>query len=76
MSLTERGLKTMQYKDKDGKILYGFSQENLEKTNREIRRTNKYLQLLIVLGVLAVVLIVAGVLWLEMNDIITKLIYL
>ena len=66
----------MQYKEKDGKVLYGFSQENLEKTNREIRRTNRYLQLLIVLVVLAIVFIVASVVWLEMNDIFTKLIYL
>jgi len=66
----------MQYKDKDGKVLYGFSQENLERTNREIRKTNKYLQLLIILVILIIVFVVAGVLWLEMNNIFTKLIYL
>ena len=65
----------MQYKDKDGKVLYGFSQENLEKTNREIRRTNRYMQLLIIMVALMIVFIVAGVVWLEFNDIITKLIY-
>ncbi len=65
----------MQYKEKDGKTLYGFSQENLERTNREIRRTNKYLQLLIILAVLVIVMFVAGIFWLELNDIITKLIY-
>ena len=65
----------MQYKDKDGKVLYGFSQENLERTNREIRRTNKYMQLLIVLVALFLVVIVAGLVWLEINNIITKLIY-
>jgi len=66
----------MQYKDKDGKMLYGFSQENLERTNREIRRTNKYLQLLIILVALMVILGVAAVAWVQLNDIITKLIYL
>ena len=65
----------MQYKEKDGKVLYGFSQENLERTNREIRRTNRYMQLLIVMVALIIVFIVAGVVWLEFNDIITKLIY-
>ncbi|MBS3144033.1 hypothetical protein J4208_00450 [Candidatus Woesearchaeota archaeon] len=65
----------MQYKEKDGKVLYGFSQENLERTNREIRRTNRYMQLLIVMVALMIVFIVAGVVWLEFNDIITKLIY-
>ena len=65
----------MQYKDKEGKVLYGFSQENLERTNREIQRTNKYLQLLIILVGLIIVLSVAGVFWLELNNIITKLIY-
>lgn len=66
----------MQYKDKDGKMLYGFSQENLEKTNREIRKTNKFLQILIILVILVIIFMIGGVLWLEMNDIITKLIYL
>ena len=66
----------MQYKDKDGKMLYGFSQENLERTNREIRRTNKYLQLLIIMVALMVILGVAAVAWVQLNDIITKLIYL
>lgn len=65
----------MQYKDKDGKVLYGFSQENLEKTNREIRKTNKYMQLLIIMVALFLVIIVAGLVWLEMNNIITRLIY-
>ncbi|MBI1972758.1 hypothetical protein HYS50_02010 [Candidatus Woesearchaeota archaeon] len=72
---SERGLKPMQYKDKDGKVLYGFSQENLEKTNREIRKTNKYMQLLIIMVALFLVIIVAGLVWLEMNNIITRLIY-
>lgn len=65
----------MQYKEKDGKVLYGFSQENLERTNREIRRTNRYMQLLIIMVALMIVFIVAGVVWLEFNDIVTKLIY-
>ena len=66
----------MQYKDKDGKMLYGFSQENLERTNKEIRRTNKYLQLLIILVAMMIVLGVAAIVWVQLNDIITKLIYL
>lgn len=65
----------MKYKDQDGKVLYGFSQENLERTNKEIRRTNKYLQLLIILVVLFLVIIVAGLFWLEINNIVTRIIY-
>ena len=65
----------MQYKDKDGKVLYGFSQENLERTNREIRKTNRYIQLLIIMVAIFLVLVVAGLVWLEMNNIITRLIY-
>ena len=65
----------MKYKDKDGKILYGFSQENLEKTNREIRKTNKYLQILIIFLALFLIIFIAALTWLEINDVITRLIY-
>jgi len=65
----------MKYKDKDGKVLYGFSQENLERTNREIRKTNKYLQILIIFLALFLIIFIAALMWLEINDVITRLIY-
>lgn len=65
----------MQYKDKDGKMLYGFSQENLEKTNREIKKTNLYLQLLIVLFAVFLIILISALTWLEINNVFTRLIY-
>tara|TARA_Y100000310_G_scaffold344346_1_gene456585 strand:- start:4425 stop:4625 length:201 start_codon:yes stop_codon:yes gene_type:complete len=65
----------MKYKDKDGKVLYGFSQENLQKTNREIRKTNLYLQIMIILVAIFLILLIASLTWLELNNIITRLIY-
>ena len=65
----------MKYKDKSGNTLYGFSQENLEKTNREIRKTNKYMQVLIILIAIFLVILIAALAWFEVNDVITRLIY-
>lgn len=64
----------MKYKDKEGKTLYGFSQENLERTNREIRKTNFYLQILIGLLVIFLIVIIATLAWFEINNVITRLI--
>ena len=65
----------MKYKDKDGKVLYGFSQENLERTNREIRKTNLYLQMMIVLIAIFLIILIAALTWLEVNNVVTRLIY-
>ncbi|MEK6903482.1 MAG: hypothetical protein AABW64_02450 [Nanoarchaeota archaeon] len=65
----------MQYKEKDGKLLYGFSQENLERTNREIKKTNRYLQMLILLLAVVLILIISALTWLEINNVFTRLIY-
>jgi len=65
----------MKYKDKDGKVLYGFSQENLERTNREIRKTNLYLQIMIILVAVFLIILIASLTWLEVNNIVTRLIY-
>ena len=65
----------MQYKDEKGNVLYGFSQESLSKTNSAISKTNKYLQLLIVLMVLFLGVFIGFLVWLEYNDVFTRLIY-
>ena len=65
----------MEYKDKDGKVLYGFSQENLERTNREIKKTNLYLKVLVGLFGVFLALIIALFVWLEINNVITRLIF-
>ncbi len=65
----------MKYKDEKGNTLYGFSQENLERTNREIRRTNRYMQVLIVLLLVFIAIFVSFLVWLEVNNVITRLIF-
>lgn len=66
----------MKYKDNKGNTLYGFSQENLERTNKEIRQTNKYMKIMVILFAIFLVIIVSLVLWLELNNIMTKIIYM
>ena len=63
------------YKDEKGNTLYGFSQESLEKTNREIRRTNTYLQMLLFLVLAMLVIVVASLVWADINNVITAMIY-
>jgi len=65
----------MKYKDKEGNVLYGFSQENLEKTNREIKKTHRYLQALIALFIIFLAIFISFLVWLEMNDVITRIIF-
>ncbi len=65
----------MEYKEKDGKVLYGFSQENLERTNKEIKKTNMYMKVLIALFGIFLAIIIAFMVWLEMNNVITRLIF-
>ena len=65
----------MKYTDEKGNRLYGFSQENLEKTNRELQKTNRYVKVLVVLFILFLVILVSFISWLEVNDVVTKLIY-
>lgn len=63
------------YMDKQGNNLYGFSQENLEKTNRELRQTNKYMLALIVIMLVFLAIIISSIVWVDLNNIITALIY-
>lgn len=65
----------MKYKDEKGNVLYGFSQENLEKTNSELRRTNKYLQVLVILMIIFMAILVSLMVWLEINNVVTKIIF-
>jgi len=64
----------MKYKDEKGNVLYGFSQENLEKTNREIRKTNNLMLILIVFISIFLAMIVGFAIWLDIHDIFTRLI--
>lgn len=64
----------MKYKDEKGNTLYGFSQENLEKTNKEIRKTNNLMQIMIVFIGIMLAMAIGFAIWLEMNNVITKLI--
>ncbi len=67
--------KKLMYMDKQGNNLYGFSQENLEKTNRELRQTNKYMLALIVIMLVFLAIIISSIVWVDLNNIITALIY-
>jgi len=64
----------MKYKDEKGNTLYGFSQENLEKTNREIRKTNTLMLILIIFLAVTLGLMVSFGIWLDAHDIFTRLI--
>ena len=68
-------MKKLAYKDEQGNTLYGFSQENLERTNRELRRTNLYLKVLTVLVLIILGIFIASLVWADLNNVITALIY-
>ena len=65
----------MNYKDKDGKVLYGFSQTNLDKTNAKLNSVVSALKVLIILFIILLVAVGTLVIWLGYNDVITRLIY-
>lgn len=65
----------MEYKDEEGNKLYGFSQVNLEETNKQIKNTNRALQILITLFIILLIIILAFGFWLWKNDVITRIIY-
>ena len=62
----------MKYKDpKTGQTLYGFSQEQLEHTNKQLKKTNQLVQVLVVLVVLFLLITIALVSWVDLNNVIT-----
>lgn len=67
--------KGVEYKEKDGTVLYGFSQTHLEKTNKQLSQVVFGLKILIIL--LVIILIGTGLLlgWISYNDVVTRLIY-
>lgn len=67
--------KALTYKDDKGNTLYGFSQENLEKTNKELRKTNNYLLIMTVLIVIFLGIMTASLIWADLNNVITAMIY-
>jgi hypothetical protein len=67
--------KHLIYNDDKGNTLYGFSQENLEKTNRELKRTNTYLMVLTILVIVMLGIFVASLIWADINNVITAMVY-
>ena len=65
----------MKYTDEKGNVLYGFSQEDLAKTNKELRKTNKFLILLLLLVIFFIIVLLFSVVYIDYNNIITRLIY-
>ena len=65
----------MNYKQKDGKVLYGFSQTNLDKTNARLNSVTNSLKVLIVLFIILLIVILGFVIWAGYNDVLTRLIY-
>ncbi|MBS3095199.1 hypothetical protein J4231_00810 [Candidatus Woesearchaeota archaeon] len=65
----------MNYKQKDGKVLYGFSQTNLDKTNARLNSVANSLKALIVLFIILLIVILGFVIWAGYNDVLTRLIY-
>lgn len=65
----------MNYKEKDGKVLYGFSQTNLDKTNAKLNSVVLALKVLVILLIIFLALIVGIIAWFGYNDVITRLIY-
>lgn len=63
------------YKDETGNTLYGFSQENLERTNRELRQTNTYLKILVIMVLILLGIFAASLIWADLNNVITAMIY-
>jgi len=66
--------KDMEYKDKEGNTLYGFSQVHLERTNNRLNDMVLGLKLLIILFVVLLVGMAAFMGWIAYNDIVTRLI--
>ncbi len=64
----------MKYKDPKGNVLYGFSQENLERTNKELRKTNQLIQVMLIMMLVFLVITVALIFWVDFNNVITALV--
>ncbi|MDD5331516.1 MAG: hypothetical protein PHE43_01680 [Candidatus Nanoarchaeia archaeon] len=64
-----------QYKDKEGSVLYGFSQTHLEKTNKHLGQVVFGLKILIILFVLMLVGTALLIGWISYNDVVTRIIY-
>ena len=67
--------KELVYRDEKGNTLYGFSQENLERTNRELRQTNNYLKILVIMVLILLGIFAASLIWADLNNVITAMIY-
>ena len=74
-SMIRKEQPKLVYRDEKGNTLYGFSQENLERTNRVLHQTNRYLQVLIVLVLVILGIFVASLVWADLNNVITAMIY-
>jgi len=64
----------VKYKDEKGNVLYGFSQESLEKTNKEIRKTNTLMLIMIIFIFIVLVMLIGMGIWIDSHDIFTRMI--
>ena len=71
--ISEKGM-SMKYKDPKGNVLYGFSQENLERTNKELHKTNHLIQVMLIMMLIFLVITVALIFWVDFNNVITALV--
>lgn len=67
--------KELTYKDEKGNTLYGFSQTNLEETNRRLNNLVLGVQVLIILFFILLVGTALFMGWIAYNDVITRMIY-
>ena len=72
---TQKKDQHLVYRDEKGNTLYGFSQENLERTNRELRQTNIYLKILVLMVLILLGIFAASLIWADLNNVITAMIY-
>lgn len=71
----KKSQKPLSYKDEKGNTLYGFSQINLEETNRKLNSLTLGVQVVIVLFFIFLVGIALFMGWIAYNDVITRMIY-
>ena len=67
--------KNLNYKTKEGDVLYGFSQTNLEKTNARLNNISFNLKILIILFIVFLIGAIIFMGWVAYYDVITRIIY-
>ena len=75
LNINDGQISLMNYKQKDGKVLYGFSQTNLDKTNAKLNSVVGSLKVLIILLIVLLAMTILFFAWLGYNDVLTRVIY-